>query len=223
MGKKSKPGERPSEKFLLGEVFKVFNRHPNKTFNYKQLAKQLKQNYMAYVREFINPDAETNGVSGELKTELLFILTQLTDKGEILEADRGSYKLKPKHAYMQGVIDISAGGAAYLLSENDEDDIYIAPRNVKNALNGDHVKIYLYARHKNQRLEGEVVEILERAKTEFAGTVQLSGKYAFVVPDSPKMLVDIFIPQHLINDAQHGQKVIAEISDWPKGTRNPIG
>ena len=223
MGKKSKTNERPVEKFLLGEVFKVFNRHPNKTFNHKQLAKQIKQNYMAYLREFVNPQAETDGVSGELKKELTFILQQLTDKGEILEADRGSFKLKPKHAYTEGVIDISAGGAAYLLSENDEDDIYIAPRNVKNALNGDRVKIYLYARHKNQRLEGEVVEILERAKTEFAGTVQLSGKYAFVVPDSNKMLVDIFIPQHLIHDAQHGQKVIAEISDWPKGTRNPIG
>jgi ribonuclease R len=72
-------------------------------------------------------------------------------------------------------------------------------------------------------MEGEVVEVIERAKTDFAGTVQLSGKYAFVVPDSPKMLVDIFIPQNLINNAQHGQKVIAEISDWPKGTKNPIG
>ena len=223
MGKKSKTSDRPVEKFLLGEVFKVFHRHPNKTFNHKQLAKQIKQDYMTYVRDFVNASVESDGISAELKKELLFVLHQLVDKGELLEADRGSYKLKPKHAYMEGIIDISAGGAAYLLSENDEDDIYIAPRNVKNALNGDRVKIYLYARHKNQRLEGEVVDVLERAKTEFAGTIQLSGKYAFVVPDSTKMLVDIFIPQHLIHDAQHGQKVIAEISDWPKGTRNPIG
>ena len=85
------------------------------------------------------------------------------------------------------------------------------------------VKIYLYARHKNQRLEGEVVDILERSKMEFAGNVQLQGKFAFVVPDSPKMLVDIFVPQHLIGEAQHGQKVIAEIVDWPRGTKNPIG
>ncbi|MBK7572756.1 MAG: hypothetical protein IPI10_14460 [Bacteroidetes bacterium] len=49
--------------------------------------------------------------------------------------------------------------------------------------------------------------------------VQLSGKYAFVIPDSPKMNVDIFIPLNMINNAQHGQKVIAEIVDWPKGTK----
>ncbi len=223
MGKKSKSTAQPTQQFVLDEVLKVFSRHPNKTFNHKQLAKQLKQNYISYIREFVNPDVTSDGISGELKKEIEFLLNQLVDKGDLIEADRGSYKLKPKHAYMEGIIDITSGGAAYLLSENDEDDIFIAPSNVKNALNGDRVKIYLYARHKNQRLEGEVVDVLERAKTEFAGTVQLSGKYAFVVPDSNKMLVDIFIPQHLIGEAQHGQKVIAEISDWPKGTKNPIG
>ncbi len=223
MGKKNKTDERPAKQFLQGELFKVFSRHPNKMFNHKQLAKHLKQNYISYIREFINPDVTVDGISGELKKEILFILPELVDTGELIEADRGSYKLKPKHAYLEGIIDIAANGAAYLLSENDEDDIYIAPRNVKNALNGDRVKMYLYARHKNQRLEGEVVDVLERAKTEFAGTVQLSDKYAFVVPDSNKMHVDIFIPQNLVGEAKHGQKVIAEIVDWPKGTKNPIG
>src|SRR5207248_1775022 len=111
----------------------------------------------------------------------------------------------------------------YLKSENDDDDIYIAPRNVKNALHGDRVKIVLYARHRDRRLEGEVTEIVQRAKTEFVGKVQLSGRYAFVVPDSHKMLVDIFIPENQVNNAKDGQKVIAKIMDWPKGTKNPIG
>src|SRR5205085_10732880 len=129
---------------------------------------------------------------------IIAMIAELHAKGDLIETESGKYKLKPQHAYMEGIIDIKASGVAYLLSENDEDDIEIAPRNVKNALNGDRVKIYLYARHKHKRLEGEVVEIIKRAKTEFAGTVQLSEKYAFVVPDSSKMNVDIFIPQNLI-------------------------
>src|SRR5437867_1097043 len=112
MGKKSKSNNHPVKQFLLGEIFKVFNRHPNKTFNQKQLAKQIKSNYMSYIREFINPDVEPDGISSELKKEILFILQELTDKGELLEADRGSYKLKPKHAYLEGIIDITSGGAA---------------------------------------------------------------------------------------------------------------
>lgn len=213
----------PVQSYLLSEVFKTLNAHPNKTFNYKQLTTHIKPGFLNFVRETIGGDVHVEDLAEELKKEILIILRSLLAKGDLLEVERGKYKLKPKHAYTEGIIDISASGAAYLLSENDEDDIYIAPRNVKNALNGDRVKIYLYARHKNQRLEGEVVDIIERSKTEFAGNVQLQGKFAFVVPDSPKMLVDIFIPQHLIGEAQHGQKVIAEIVEWPRGTKNPVG
>ncbi len=220
MSKKNKQDDLVKT-FLVGEVYKAFNKHPNKTFNYKQLLRLINSELPNFAEA--NPEINTAGVEKDLKKEVLFILAELQDKGDVLEVDTGKFKLKPKHAYMEGIIDITSGGAAYILSESNEDDIYIAPRNVKNALNGDRVKIYLHARHKNKRLEGEVAEIITRAKTEFAGTVQLSEKYAFVVPDSTKMLVDIFIPQHLVNNAQHGQKVIAEISDWPKGTKNPIG
>ncbi len=220
MNKKNKQDDL-LKSFLVSEVYRAFNKHPNKTYNYKQLLRLINSVLPAFADA--NPEVNTGGLEKNLKKEVLFMLAELQDKGDILEVDTGKFKLKPKHAYAEGIIDITSGGAAYILSENNEDDIYIAPKNVKNALNGDRVKIYLFARHKNKRLEGEVAEIITRAKTEFAGTVQLSAKYAFVVPDSSKMLVDIFIPQHLVNNAQHGQKVIAEISDWPKGTKNPIG
>jgi ribonuclease R len=220
MGKKNKKDD-PAHAFLVGELYKAFNKHPNRSFNYKQLVRQVKEELEGFASS--HEGVNISHLSENLKTDVLFILAEMQDKGDVIEVEYGKYKLKPKHAYMEGIIDITSGGAAYILSESDDDDIYIAPRNVKNALNGDRVKIYLYARHKNKRLEGEVVEVISRAKTEFAGTVQLTNKYAFVVPDSPKMLVDIFVPQHLLNNAQHGQKVIAEISDWPTGAKNPIG
>ena len=44
-----------------------------------------------------------------------------------------------------------------------------------------------------------------------------------MVPDSPKMLIDIFIPGHLLSNAEQGQKVMAEIVDWPKNAKNPMG
>jgi ribonuclease R len=220
-GKKKK--EDAEHHLLVKEIYKIFNKHPNKTFNHKQLLRLLLSELEVYKESGTEFGILPNAQNGDLKKEIIFILAEMQDKGDVLEMDFGKFKLKPKHSYIEGTIDITSGGAAYLLSEDNEDDIYIAPRNVKNALNGDRVRVFLYARHKNQRLEGEVAEIISRAKTEFAGLVQLSGRYAFVVPDSPKMLVDIFIPQHLVNNAQHGQKVIAEISDWPRGTKNPIG
>lgn len=223
MSRKKKNETDPVRTHLLAELYKTFNNHPNRIFNYKQLLNIIKPGFISFLRQNSGDDVHFEELNEDLKKEIQFLLIELVDKGDLIETDRGKYKLKPKHAYLEGVIDITSSGAAYLLSETDEDDVYIAPRNVKNALHGDRVKLYLYARHKNQRVEGEVVEVIERAKTDFAGTVQLTGRYAFVVPDSNKMLVDIFIPEHMINNAQHGQKVIAEIVDWPKNAKNPIG
>jgi len=223
MSKSGKSKQASIGEFLQAEVQKTFQQFPNRNFNYKQLGKQIKPAFLAFVTEARGEAPEPSEAYKELKNELAAVLEMLKEKEELIEVDRGSYKLKPTHSYQEGIIDITNSGSAYLLSENGEDDIFIAPRNVKNALDGDRVRIYLYARHRNQKIEGEVVEVLERARTEFAGLVQLSGRFAFVVPDSPKMGVDIFIPHSNLNNAQQGQKVIAEIADWPAGVKNPVG
>ena len=67
------------------------------------------------------------------------------------------------------------------------------------------------------------MEVLVRARTSFTGTVQLSDKYAFLVPDSPRMHTDIFIPHEHINGAQNGMKAVAEITEWERSRKNPIG
>ncbi len=224
MGKKKKSrSDSGFEHLISADVFRVFERNPYKNFNYKQVLKLIRPGLVLQAKENLGDAFQQEEFLSSLKRSVLGVLDQLLKKGELLEVSPGKYKLKPRHAHMEGIIDITSSGAAYLLSENLEDDVYIAPRNVKNALNGDRVRIYLYARHKDQRLEGSVVEVLERSRKEFAGKLQLSGKYAFVLPDSNKMLVDIFIPQHLVGDAKDGQKVIAEIIDWPADAKNPIG
>ena len=208
MSKKNNKKESPFDDLVLTEVYKVFSLHPYKNFNYKQVFKLIRPALIQKAQDNLGNDLDLDKLNSDLKSSVQFILNDLRTKDELLEVSPGKFKLKPKHAYMEGIIDITASGAAYLLSENDDDDVYIAPRNVKNALHRDRVRIYLYARHKNQRLEGSVTEILERSRKEFAGKLQITGKYAFVLPDSNKMLVDIFIPHHLIGEAQNGQKVV---------------
>jgi ribonuclease R len=223
MSKSGKTRPLTAGEFIQAEVQKAFQQFPNRNFNYKQLGKHIRPAFITFLAEARGQAPDPSDAYRELKQELSEVLERLKEKEELIEVNRGSYKLKPTHSYQEGIIDITNSGSAYLLSENGEDDIFIAPRNVKNALDGDRVRIYLYARHRNQKMEGEVVEVLERARTEFAGLVQHSGRYAFVVPDSPKMGVDIFIPQTNLNHAQQGQKVIAEIVDWPAGVKNPVG
>jgi ribonuclease R len=118
---------------------------------------------------------------------------------------------------------MTARGSAYVLTNDPGNDIYIAPKDLRNALHGDRVKVQLFARRKKGKLEGEVVKILERARTEFVGTVQQSGSFWFLVPDNRKMLVDLFIPRDKLNGAQAGEKALALMTGWPEKASSPFG
>lgn len=119
---------------------------------------------------------------------------------------------------------MTADGSAFIVTDDpDENDIYVAPRKLRTALNGDRVKVYVYAKTKGRRKEGEIIEILKRAKTEFTGIVKLSEHYAFFIPDDRKMMHDIFIPMEALNGARNGIKAVAEITDWPAQAKNPVG
>jgi RNAse R (EC 3.1.-.-) len=102
--------------------------------------------------------------------------------------------------------------------------IFFIPNiNLGKGLHGDVVKAYVYKRKRSHKLEADVVEILERSKTEFVGVLQLHKTFGFVIPDNNKMYADIFVSQHKINGAEHGDKVQATISDWPENSKNPFG
>src|SRR3569832_1437491 len=125
MSKKNKKDTDPVRKFLLAELFKNFNQHPNRSFNYRQLVKNIQTVFITFLREHAGKEVFIEDLHEDLKKEIQFLLAELLDKGDVFETDRGKFKLKPIHAYVEGVIDITSGGAAYLLSENYEDDIYI--------------------------------------------------------------------------------------------------
>jgi ribonuclease R len=134
----------------------------------------------------------------------------------------GKFRLKTRGGYAVGIFDLQSKGYAYVRSEEVDTPVYIASRNMMHALSGDKVKVLLFARRKGHDLEGEIVEVIERAKTQFVGTVELTKNYAFLVP-SGKATFDIFIPGDALNGALTGQKAIAEITEWPTNAKNPVG
>lgn len=208
-----------SAEVLKKHILEIFKRHPYKALNHKQVLKQLVSVHGAKVSSFIHPD----NTKEETRTLIIRVIRELLVSGDVIEPDYGKYKLFPQQSFAEGKIDITSSGAAYVMDEDYEDDIYVAPRNVKNALNGDTVKVLLYAKREGKRMEGEVMEILERAKTDFVGIVQVSPKFAFLVPDSNKMSMDIFIPLSNLNGAQNGEKAVAKITEWLPEAKNPSG
>ncbi|HNY52648.1 MAG TPA: ribonuclease R [Bacteroidales bacterium] len=130
---------------------------------------------------------------------------------------------KEKRIYLTGTVDMTRMGYGYIISDEIEDDVFVAARNLNTALHGDKVKVWLYARKKGSRPEGEVVEILERWKSSFVGTLEVMPGFAFLIPDNKNMPFDIFIPASALKGGKQGQKAVARITEWKRNSKNPVG
>ena len=184
----------------------AFEKSDNKPLNYKQVASKLNLH-----------DEESRGL-------ILQILKEEVRKGILSEPERGKFILKELKTFVTGKVDMTADGSAYIVSEDEfEDDIFIAPRKLRNALHGDIVKVYVYEKSKGKKKDGEVVEIIKRAKMDFTGIIKLSERFAFFIPDDRKMLHDIFIPLDGLKGGKDHEKAIARITEWPEDAKNPIG
>ncbi|HEX8515083.1 MAG TPA: ribonuclease R [Bacteroidia bacterium] len=205
MGKKFKSKTQGKKKsYFFEEVLNVLSKSPSKSLNYKQIASEL------------------NVTDHSQRLLINSILEELEANDAVSQVERGKFKLKSTERYISGKVDMTASGTAYIISEESEDDVLVNQKKTLNALHGDMVRVLLYPKRKGKQ-EGEIVEVLERAKTEFVGTIQLSPRFAFLVPSNNKMHVDIYIPLEKLNGAKDGQKAIAKIVEWPKNGVNPIG
>ena len=206
MGKKGKSKVSPGipKETLTSQILATLGKSPDQGFNYKQIAKRLN----------ITDSPSVQMVSDILRT--------LTGKGEVQEVYRGKYKVKVSHGYIVGTVDMTRMGYGFISTDELEDDVFVTAKNLKTALHGDKVKVKLYAKRKGARPEGEVVEIIERWRTSFVGTVEIMPNFAFLIPDNKNMPFDLYIPTSKLNGALQGQKAVAKVIDWDPKSKNPV-
>ncbi|MBK7406900.1 MAG: ribonuclease R [Saprospirales bacterium] len=207
--KKKKEIRLPS-KDLQQTILKLFKSDPKKRLNPKQVAKKLQ--------------IDNNRDSVQSAMEQLVSSKQLIALGD--------YKFKisptaipaPEKKTVEGVVDITRTGSGFIVCEGMEEDIFVPSKSMGSALNGDRVKIAYWRGRGRRKMEGEVLEVIERATEYFVGTIRISSRYAFVVPDPFKMPVDIFVRLEQINGARDGEKVVVKVVEWQSDkNRNPVG
>lgn len=212
MKKQSEKSTGSANKFVKS-VLEVFQTNPFTGFNYKQVSGRL-------------------GLADRASKELVAgIIEKLFESGQLVQTKKGKYQIKSGaqasqkdvKTYMTGTIDMKQAGKAYLLPDEKGEDVFISSINTGHALHGDKVKVFLFPMRKGKKKEGQVIEILKRNKKQFVGTIEISKNYAFLIPDSSNMPVDLFIPLSGLNGAKNGQKVIGIITEWPPQSENPFG
>jgi ribonuclease R/exosome complex exonuclease DIS3/RRP44 len=204
MSKKPKKlGKKPKD--FTAQIFKILSREPSKSFNYKQIAAVLE----------LSDTKSRNEIIRDLKI--------LKAQDKIHETEIGKYQIISKAEYYEGIVDMTSRKTGYFVCDELEDDVFIPFINLNHALDGDKVKAYIYNRRSSRKPEAEVLEILERKKSEFVGVIDIQKNFAFVTTANAKMYTDIFIPKNKIGDAEHGDVVLVTLEDWPKKADSPFG
>ena len=201
--KKKRGGNQSAHSDLKKLIQEVLNDQKNRRISHKQLIKKLG------VR-----DKKT-------KNSIKSILNELVkNKPKAYESDASALSGKE----IIGKVDFVNPRFAYIVSEEMETDVIVKADNLKYAFDDDTVRVQLFqSKSKTGRIEGKVVEIIDRFRKEFVGRVELSANYAFVVPDFKKMHYDIFVAPENLKKAKHDDKVIVEISKWPSHNKSPEG
>ncbi|PKP23013.1 MAG: ribonuclease R [Bacteroidetes bacterium HGW-Bacteroidetes-21] len=205
MKKSTNKSESLNKKSLKTQILHIFNENPQQPLNYKQISKRLSISRVDE-RQLVN-----------------IVLAEMAETGILEENERGKFIIIVSRGNISGNIDMLPNGSATLITDDTQDEVFISQKNLNHAMNGDLVRVYVYAHRKKNILEGEVVEIIKRAKNTYVGTAQLSHGFAFVVPDGKSLANDIFIPPDKLKGVKDGQKVIASITDWPASNKNPVG
>ncbi|MFQ6600500.1 ribonuclease R [Flavobacterium sp. C3NV] len=195
-----------NEKDFSSKIIKILSQSPNKAFNYKQIGAKLE----------LDDTKSRNQIIKDLKI--------LAASKKIIESEPGKYLVKAESQdYYEGTIDMTSRKTAYFVCPDFSEDVFIPTNNLNRALDKDKVKVYVYNRRKGKRPEGEVIEVVERNKTEFVGVIDIQANFAFVSTANPKMYTDIFIPKDKIGEAENGDVVLVTIEDWPKRADSPFG
>ena len=204
-GKKDKgSGKRMKKEAMIQAIISVFQSSPKEPFNYKQISKII-------------------GVENQVqKLQVVDILYDLSED-IITEIDRGRYRLNGLGTLAVGTFARRSNGKNSFIPEDGGTPVFIAERNSGHAMDGDKVKVQLFAKRKGAEPEGEVVEILESKERTFVGKLQVAKGFAFLITENKTLANDIFIPKDKLKGGKNGDKAIVRIVEWPDEAKNPLG
>ena len=203
--KEKKAGKHMKKSELAEKLMTWMQMRPNENFAIKQIFRGL------------------NLTTHPLKMLCMDILHEMVEDDFLQVMENGHIKLNNHGIILTGTLQRKSNGKNTFIPDDGSEPIFIAERNSGHAMHGDKVKISLTAKRKGRKVEGEVIEILERAKETFVGTLKVDKHYAFLLTEDRTLANDIFIPRDMLKGGKDGDKAVVKVTKWPEDAKNPIG
>ena len=201
---KRKGSKRIKKEDMLASVVEFFNQDRKRAFNYKQVAHGV-------------------GATTTPQKQMVFqLLEGMAEQNFLIEVSPGKYKANSRGTEVIGRFERRVNGKNHVITDDNE-SIFIAERNAMHAMDGDRVRVLVYAKRRGHDAEGEVVEIVEKTPQIFVGTLEVQKHFAFLLTDNKVLANDIFIPKTALKGGKTGDKAVVRITEWPDRARNPYG
>lgn len=124
---------------------------------------------------------------------------------------------------VEGIVEGHRDGHGFVMPDNGEPAIYLAPQEMRSVLHKDRVRVRVLRLDRKGRPEGRVLDILDRRKAPIIGRLLHEGGQWLVAPEDSRWGQDILIPKNATASAAVGQVVSVELTEPPSLHSQPVG
>jgi ribonuclease R len=146
--------------------------------------------------------------------------------GQLMRNRKGAFCLPDKIHLIAGTVFGHTDGFGFLVPDDKTkhpEDIFLGPKEMTMVMHGDRAMVRLAGLDRRGRPEGKLVEVLERVNKTLVGRVIRAQGVTIVAAEDKRISQDILIPYHLDMDAQVGQVVTIELTEYPSSHSSPMG
>ena len=162
------------------------------------------------------------GVPKEQRKDLEEVLNELVASGKVGISKKGKYARSEVFA-QTGIFSAHHRGFGFVTIEGRDGDLFVPPDDTGDAMDGDTVQVIIDENGRGGRAEARVLKVLKHANETLIGTFEKNKSFGFVIPDNPRITMDIFIPQGKENGAVSGHKVVVRLDTYATRNKNPEG
>lgn len=210
----SNGSKKLSAKFLKKEILKLFLREPKTRYDARQIQNKL-------------------GVKNS-KDSISSAIQELAKEGALIHVKDGKHRLNPREKAnllsrrgkskntLEGKVDMTRSGAAYVLIVGKDDDVYVPAKHTMTAMNGDIVKVELNGDRGRRKPEGKIIEIVKRSVEQVVGRVLIENNYAVVHTSFRSSVAEVYIKDEDLGAAQDKDYVLVQITEWSKSQNKAV-